>query len=863
MFEYQGRLYEYDLQIGSDGVESKAKMPKIRYVQNMSPFWEKRGYRKGDRIGFPTGVRKQHVDRAKQGLDRARDRFASTSVLAAGNRVAVKRRGWAAGVEEGVRVLRHNDGIVYAWEGDLYAQKKGGRVRKFDSVEGAMTFVESPTPPRKATKPAKAPTAKKPARKPAEPAKAAKKAQTSKKPARTSGPSWTRGSGPDFTSWRADGYGTITRRKRDTRTDHPYRTSDGIRHSSLAGAKEHLIDRKKTRDENAAARRAAKATKPPAKKTAAKTPAKKTANPVKKATQKAAKPAKRATPSKATPKAAEKAPTPSQRSRAEVREAARNAKANGTPMSKDEQEELYRSLMGQYGGRMRTKPAPEEDDEVEYYDSEVHEGEIWDGEIDDEDEYEGGNEVAIRGSGGTVAVPPPQEGRLGPQQQEVVKPPPIHPEMTFEEWSRTYAMFAPYNGMSATALRNAWKRHMGQEPDAPSRLAPAPSRRKTQAQQAVELNKTIIEKHGVTADMALSARDYPKARAALDAMMRRIAESRDIVASSPYPEYHGNTQYWDDYLKRMEAFAATVPGWNASAPREVRFRSQGAATRARQQAAAMDRIENRGARRRARRENKSFVPVLETTKMSASYIAQVMGTIGYDEAKQQRAFNETEFKGYSEKKVHTGAMVALMPRDDDAVELALKGHETPEELHTTLLFLGPADKFDRYTRERIVSAVRTASIGLRRVQGKSFAASVFNPNGKEPCVVLGISGKELTAAHAAIRSSVVNNAFVTPPSDEHSPWVPHVTLAYAEKGNTSGLLKKATEKADGRTVEYDRIRIAFGGDDIIDIELANHQPPALETRLRMLRTGTSAEASDSISGGMVNAGRMNNPRIDR
>jgi 2'-5' RNA ligase len=168
--------------------------------------------------------------------------------------------------------------------------------------------------------------------------------------------------------------------------------------------------------------------------------------------------------------------------------------------------------------------------------------------------------------------------------------------------------------------------------------------------------------------------------------------------------------------------------------------------------------------------------------------------------------------------VHAGAMVALIPASEDAERLAVSGGEPADQLHVTLDYLGDADQIPDRARQQVIGEVMRAIAGLPPLTVDAFAVSVFNPNNadRDTCIVLSLSGDGLTDAKALVGAAVMHAqtgpvGFVTP--EEHTPFLPHVTLAYTDD------LTKVVEWAD-RTgpVTFDRIRIAFGG-EVTDLPL--------------------------------------------
>lgn len=160
--------------------------------------------------------------------------------------------------------------------------------------------------------------------------------------------------------------------------------------------------------------------------------------------------------------------------------------------------------------------------------------------------------------------------------------------------------------------------------------------------------------------------------------------------------------------------------------------------------------------------------------------------------------------------VHTGAMIALVPTDEDAQRLALEGFEEPEQLHLTLVYLGEAADFTPEQREQIVDVVRRRAGGP--VTARAFAVNVFNPDGDEPALVLGVGnsgGEDLEKLRTGIYDDVRGSDRYAV-AENHTPWIPHVTLAYSEHPNE--LLEQAMKRVG--PVTFDRVRVAFGGENV-------------------------------------------------
>lgn len=158
----------------------------------------------------------------------------------------------------------------------------------------------------------------------------------------------------------------------------------------------------------------------------------------------------------------------------------------------------------------------------------------------------------------------------------------------------------------------------------------------------------------------------------------------------------------------------------------------------------------------------------------------------------------------------TGAMIALVPTDDDAKRLAVEDGEYPEDLHLTLGILGEAADFDEDGQRQVIDAVTQAFDGLGPVDGDGFALSIFNHGDDGECLVLGVGGVDV--AEARKRAIGVLNQIPDLPA-QHLPFVAHVTLAYTDDPS---ILEEYLDRMG--PVSFDRVRIAFA-DTITDIPL--------------------------------------------
>lgn len=159
--------------------------------------------------------------------------------------------------------------------------------------------------------------------------------------------------------------------------------------------------------------------------------------------------------------------------------------------------------------------------------------------------------------------------------------------------------------------------------------------------------------------------------------------------------------------------------------------------------------------------------------------------------------------------VSTGAMIALVPTEEDATRLALEDFEAPEQLHLTLVYLGEAADFSPEARESIISTVKRYAADP--ITARAFAVNIFNPDNDEgAALVLGV-GNDGGPALEELRSNVfsaVNGLGGMKIAENHTPWIPHVTLAYSEHAHE--LVTKASARVG--PVTFDRVRVAFGGE---------------------------------------------------
>lgn len=160
----------------------------------------------------------------------------------------------------------------------------------------------------------------------------------------------------------------------------------------------------------------------------------------------------------------------------------------------------------------------------------------------------------------------------------------------------------------------------------------------------------------------------------------------------------------------------------------------------------------------------------------------------------------------SEPSEQTGAMIALLPTIADQERLAVPGGEDEEELHLTLFYLGEVAKLPPNTRDYIVNAMAEVARNTPIVDGDGFAISTFNPEkpDKETCVTLGVSGPELASVYKRVKTYIGEGFAAEELPEQHSPWIPHVTLAYSNDSSLPGQLTNRTGP-----IRFDVLRVAF------------------------------------------------------
>lgn len=182
-------------------------------------------------------------------------------------------------------------------------------------------------------------------------------------------------------------------------------------------------------------------------------------------------------------------------------------------------------------------------------------------------------------------------------------------------------------------------------------------------------------------------------------------------------------------------------------------------------------------------------------------------------------------------------MVALVPSEADLDRLALPGGEPREELHLTLAYLGDAVDVAPEVADALLGHLREiAAEAGGPVVANAFGVAYWNPTGPEPAWVLNVgddregTGPTMADVHGEVRE-LTENLVPTLPA-QHSPWQPHVCIAYSITGIFNDLVERLGP------VTFDRLRLAMGG-DVRDLELGAAASPAATIR--------SAAGGDAVS----------------
>lgn len=161
----------------------------------------------------------------------------------------------------------------------------------------------------------------------------------------------------------------------------------------------------------------------------------------------------------------------------------------------------------------------------------------------------------------------------------------------------------------------------------------------------------------------------------------------------------------------------------------------------------------------------------------------------------------------------SGAMIALMPTEEAAKRLALRGGEKASDLHVTLFYLGKGEVFGHEDRNNIVEAVRSyVSEVPGPITAKIFGAAHWNGNGDEPSWVWSVGDDpegdvELNLIHTIAVMALESLHDHPELPAQHTPWVPHICAAYTDDLSLLSVMEQRLGP-----VEFDRVRVTFAGD---------------------------------------------------
>ena len=139
----------------------------------------------------------------------------------------------------------------------------------------------------------------------------------------------------------------------------------------------------------------------------------------------------------------------------------------------------------------------------------------------------------------------------------------------------------------------------------------------------------------------------------------------------------------------------------------------------------------------------------------------------------------------AEQAKSTGGMIALYPRQDDALKLAVPGGEPVEELHVTLAYLG--EDVTGLDPEPLITALYGVTDPVTVITARIMGHALFNPDGgddpeepKEPCVVYLVSDSDqIPDLHTQVMNLIEEYGVHYPMPKQHNPYIPHITAGYS------------------------------------------------------------------------------------
>lgn len=169
---------------------------------------------------------------------------------------------------------------------------------------------------------------------------------------------------------------------------------------------------------------------------------------------------------------------------------------------------------------------------------------------------------------------------------------------------------------------------------------------------------------------------------------------------------------------------------------------------------------------------------------------------------------------------HTGAMLALVPTEEDRKRLALAGGEAAEELHLTLCFMGgDASVFAPEDIQRIVGAAHLFAADLEPLTANIFGVAHWNGGSDTASWVWNVGDGQHNGNAAApgeclhdfyqVAQTICMVADCDDLPDQYCPWSPHICAAYTK----DLTLVRDLEKRLG-PVTFDRLWVAIGDQDV-------------------------------------------------
>lgn len=165
-------------------------------------------------------------------------------------------------------------------------------------------------------------------------------------------------------------------------------------------------------------------------------------------------------------------------------------------------------------------------------------------------------------------------------------------------------------------------------------------------------------------------------------------------------------------------------------------------------------------------------------------------------------------------KYDSGGMIALIPSDADLDRLTLDGEEPRDDLHLTLWYLGD-DRLTEDQQEDVLRVTSEVAEEWRPIAAKAFGVAHWNPDGENPAWVLNVGDASEDADLTDVRLDVgqaVADVFDLP--QQHTPWQPHVCIAYSTDDIGEELVSRLGP------ITFDKIRVAYGR-DVYDLDLGD------------------------------------------